>query len=64
MVREGRSYVFVVRAGGVVEEIAVTPGAKLGDVVAVTGAVRSGDKVVVKPPAELKTGALTRPAGK
>ncbi len=62
--REGRSILFVVREGGKVEEVAVTSGAKLGDVVAISGAVRSGDKVVIKPPAELKSGSLTRPAGK
>jgi RND family efflux transporter MFP subunit len=64
VLRDGRSVVFVVREGGRVEEAAVTPGAKLGDVVAIGGAVRSGDKVVIKPPAELKSGSLTRPAGK
>lgn len=53
--RDGRSVVFVVR-DGVAAEVAVTPGAKLGDVVAITGAVKSGDKVVLKPAPALHDG--------
>jgi len=53
--RDGRSVVFVVR-DGVAAEVAVTPGAKVGDVVAITGAVKSGDKVVLKPAPALHDG--------
>ena len=42
----------------------MTTGEKIGDLVVVTGEVRSGDKAVVKPAPELRAGVLTRPASK
>ena len=60
--RDGRTVLLVVRDGARVAEVPVVPGSRIGDLVAVTGDVRSGDKVVLKPPADLKTGTLTRPA--
>ena len=60
--RDGRTVLLVVRDGARVAEVPVVPGSRIGDLVAVTGDVRSGDKVVLKPPADLKTDTLTRPA--
>ena len=42
----------------------MTPGAKLGDVTAVTGAVKSGERVVLKPDARLASGARVKVAVK
>ena len=61
--REGRSVVFVLRDGKAVE-VAVTPGQKLGDQTAITGEVKSGERVVAKPAADLRSGALVRNAAK
>lgn len=55
--RDGRSIVFVVREGRAVA-VAVTRGKSLGDLVAITGEVKSGDKVVLKPASKLGSGAL------
>ena len=52
----------MVRDGARAAEVPVVTGSRIGDLVAVTGDVRSGDKVVLKPAADLKTGTLTRPA--
>ena len=40
------------------------PGERLGDLVAITGELRSGDKVVVKPPSDFASGTLTKPMPK
>jgi hypothetical protein len=61
--REGRPVVFVLRDGKAVE-VAVTPGQKLGDQTAITGEVKSGERVVAKPAADLRSGALVRNAAK
>ncbi len=61
--REGRSVVFVVKEG-TASEVAVTPGAKIGDLTAIAGAVKSGDKVVLRPPADLRSGAAVTVAAK
>jgi HlyD family secretion protein len=61
--RDGRSLVFVVREGAA-NEIEVTRGAKIGDVMAISGAVKSGDKVVLRPPADLRNGAAVTIAAK
>ena len=42
----------------------VTPGAKLGDLTAITGEAKSGDKAVPKPAADLVDGALVKVAQK
>ena len=43
-----RRVVFVVR-DGVATAVPVTPGAKLGDLIAIVGEVKSGEKAVLKP---------------
>jgi len=62
--RDGRQVLLVVREGGQAVEVPVVTGESIGDLVVVRGAVRSGDKAVVKPAADLTTGTRTRPAGK
>jgi len=61
--RDGKAVVFAVRDGKAVE-VPVTPGQKLGEQTAITGEVRSGERVVAKPPADLRSGALVRTAAK
>ncbi|MEP7183533.1 MAG: efflux RND transporter periplasmic adaptor subunit [Betaproteobacteria bacterium] len=63
VVRDGRSVVLVVRDGAAAE-VVVAPGAKIGDLTTVTGAVKSGDKVVLRPGADVKSGTLVRVATK
>ena len=61
--RGGSSVVFVVR-DGVATAVPVTTGAKLGDLVAIQGDARSGDKAVLKPAPGLVSGTRVRVAGK
>lgn len=61
--RDGGSVVFAVR-NGVAEAVQVKTGARLGDLVAITGAVEAGERVVQKPPADLASGAHLRVATK
>jgi len=61
--REGRSVVFVVK-DGVATAVPVTTGAKLGEMIAIGNEVKSGEKVVVKPPEDLASGALVKVATK
>ena len=61
--RDGKSVVFVVREGAAVA-VPVTTGAKLGDLVAVAGEVRSGEKAVSKPPEDLAPGTRVKVATK
>ena len=61
--RDGGTVVFVVK-NDVATAVAVTPGIKIGDVVSIQGVVKSGDKVVVKPPESLVSGARVRLEGK
>jgi multidrug efflux pump subunit AcrA (membrane-fusion protein) len=61
--RDASEFVFAVRDGKVVA-IRVARGEKLGDLVAITGDVRSGDKVVLKPGAEIQAGTLVKVAQK
>ena len=63
VVRDGASVVFVVR-DGVATAVPVSTGAKLGDLVAVDGAVKSGEKAVLKPAPGLVTGVRVKAAGK
>jgi len=42
----------------------VTPGITVGDLTAITGAVKSGQKVVLNPAAELRAGAPAKVAAK
>jgi hypothetical protein len=61
--RDGESVVFVVRDGHAVA-VPVTTGIRIGDTVAVEGAVKAGEKAIAKPDPALATGALVRPASK
>jgi len=60
---EGRSVVFVVRDGAAVA-VPVTTGQRLGDLVAIAGDVKSGEKAVAKPPADLTSGTRVKVATK
>jgi len=55
--------VFAIRDGRAVE-VPVVRGAAVGDLVAITGDVKTGDKVVARPPADLATGTPVKPAQK
>ena len=61
--RDGRTVVFVVK-DGVATEVTVTPGLRIGDLTAIAGSVKSGDKVVLRPAAELRNGAAVTFAAK
>jgi RND family efflux transporter MFP subunit len=61
--RDGKTVVFVVRDNRAFE-VPVTPGKKIADLTAIAGDVKSGEKAVLKPPPELKDGALVKPAAK
>ena len=61
--RGGATVLFVVRDAKLAE-VPVVRGATLGDVVAIEGAVKSGEKVVQKPAAELKAGTIVKVAQK
>ncbi len=61
--RDGRAVVFVVK-DGVATEVTVTPGLRIGDFTAIAGSVKSGDKVVLRPAAELRNGAAVTFAAK
>jgi RND family efflux transporter MFP subunit len=61
--RDGGSVLFAIRDGKAVA-VRVVPGARVGDLVAITGDVKSGEKVVLKPAADLKPGALVKVAQK
>ncbi len=57
--RGGRTVLFVVREGRA-EEVAVTRGAKLGDLAEIAGAVKAGDKVVAKPTDAIQAGVAVK----
>jgi RND family efflux transporter MFP subunit len=61
--RGGAEVLFAVRDGKAVE-VRVARGEKIGDLVAITGDVRSGEKAVLKPPADLQSGTLLKVAQK
>jgi len=61
--RGGRTVVFIVRDNKAVA-VPVTPGARIGDVTAVTGAVKSSEKAVLRPAETLADGAPVKPAAK
>jgi RND family efflux transporter MFP subunit len=59
--RDGRAVVFAIK-DGIATAVPVTPGKKVGDLTAISGDVKSGDKVVLKPAENLATGALVKVA--
>jgi RND family efflux transporter MFP subunit len=59
--RAGRAVVFVIR-DGVAVAVPVTAGNKIGDLTAIAGDAKSGDKVVSKPAENLVSGALVKAA--
>ena len=61
--RDGRTAVFIVRDGKAVA-VPVTPGAKVGDLTAVTGEIKAGDKAILRPDEKLAAGALVKVATK
>jgi RND family efflux transporter MFP subunit len=61
--RDGKSVVFVVKDEKAIA-VPVTRGSRIGDVTAITGDVKSGDKVVAKPPEGLASGTKVRLAGR
>jgi len=61
--RDGRSVVFVVRDGKAVA-VPVTAGTRIGDVTAIGGEVKSGEKAVASPPPSLANDALVKVAAK
>jgi HlyD family secretion protein len=61
--RDGRSVLFVVRGDRAIS-VPVTPGAKLGDLTAIKGEAKSGEKAVLKPAPGLVDGALVKVAQK
>jgi len=61
--RDGRTIVLVVRDGKAVE-VPVTPGSRIAELTAITGEVKTGEKAVLKPGPDLKSGALVKLAAK
>ncbi|MBS0321270.1 MAG: efflux RND transporter periplasmic adaptor subunit [Proteobacteria bacterium] len=61
--RDGRSVVFIV-ADEHAKVVPVTRGAKVGDLVAITGELKSGERAVSKPAPDLAAGAAVRVATK
>jgi hypothetical protein len=61
--RDGRTVVFVVRDNKAVA-VPVATGIKIGDVTAITGEVKSGEKAVASPPPSLASDALVKAAVK
>lgn len=64
--REGRKLVFRIGAGDKLEEVPVTTGRTMGDVVEVasSGGLQRGERVVLEPDARLKAGTVVTLAGK
>jgi HlyD family secretion protein len=61
--RGGADVLFAVRDGKAAE-IRVVLGAKIGDLVAISGDVHAGEKAVLKPPVDLESGTLLKVAQK
>ena len=57
--RDGRTVVFVLRDDRAVA-IPVAPGPKVGDLTSITGEVKSGEKAIAKPSADLVDGAAVK----
>jgi hypothetical protein len=61
--RAGRNVLFIVR-DDVANEVAVTTGETIGGAIAVSGAVKTGDRAVLRPPPDLTDRARVRIATK
>ena len=61
--RDGKALVFAVRDNQALE-VPVTTGSAIGALTAITGDVKAGEKVVLKPAPELKAGTPVKPASK
>jgi RND family efflux transporter MFP subunit len=61
--RDGKTVVLIVRDNRAVV-VPVTTGSKIGDLSAIAGDVRAGEKAVLKPAPDLQTGALVKIASK
>ena len=61
--RDGKTIVFVVRNDRAAA-VPVTPGIKVGELTAIAGAVKTGEKAVLKPPPDLAPDALVKVAAK
>ncbi|HEY7945654.1 MAG TPA: efflux RND transporter periplasmic adaptor subunit [Casimicrobiaceae bacterium] len=61
--RDGKTVLFIVR-GDKAAEVPVTPGSRIGDLTAIAGDAKSGEKAVLHPAPELKAGALIKAAAK
>jgi HlyD family secretion protein len=61
--RDGKTVVLVVREGKTAE-VTVTPGRKIGELTAITGEVKTGEKAVLKPAPDLNAGMQVKAAGK
>ncbi|HET9046095.1 MAG TPA: efflux RND transporter periplasmic adaptor subunit [Casimicrobiaceae bacterium] len=57
--RDGKTVIFAVRNGKAIA-VPVTPGAKIGDLTAVTGDVKSGERAVLRPDAKLSDGGAVK----
>ena len=64
LVARGDAEVLFVVRDGKAAEVRVVRGAKIGDLVAISGDVHAGEKAVVKPPAEVQSGTLLKVAQK
>jgi RND family efflux transporter MFP subunit len=61
--RDGRSVLFVVRDGKAVE-VPVTSQKDVGGLKTISGAVKTGERVVVKPPPDMRSGTVVNSAAK
>jgi HlyD family secretion protein len=61
--RDGKTAVVLVRDSRAVV-VAVTAGTKIGDLTAIVGDIKTGDKAVLKPPGDLRDGAAVKLAPK
>ena len=59
--RDGRTMVFAIRDGHAVA-VPVTAGLKIGDLTAIVGDIKSGEKAVARPEAAIVTGTLVKVA--
>ena len=59
MAADGRTVVFIVRNQRI-EEVAVTRGKAIGDLIAIASDVKSGEKAVLRPAPELRSGTLVK----